>query len=96
MALKLKPSSKMHRRYLLIESESAEKVRKALIEALGEIGWARAAPMFVKVRTKAHEKDIVLAIAREELGNVRAAIELSKDKIKVVRVSGTIKGLGKV
>lgn len=93
MTLKLKPSAKIHRRYLLIEAESAEKVKQALLESLGEIGWAKASPMFVKVKPVAEGK-IVLAIAREELNNVRAAIELSKDKIKVVRVSGTIKSLG--
>lgn len=95
MALKLKASARINRRYLLIGAEeSAERVRQALLEALGEIGFAKASPMFVK--SKNFNGKIILAVARGELENVRAAIELSKDKIKVLKVSGTLKGLGKV
>ena len=40
-------------------------------------------------------KKIILAIERKSLTNVRAAFELSIKKIKVLKVSGTLKGLTK-
>lgn len=88
--LKLKSSARMNRRYLLLDAKSKEEVEKIILEYIGVLGWAKAAPMFLKSGS-----NLVLAVDRKELTNVRAAFELSKDKIKLLRVSGTIKGLGK-
>ena len=78
------------RRYLLIESKNKEEVEKAILDYIGILGYARAAPFFVS-----GGKKIILAVSRESLNDVRAAFELCKENIKVVRVSGTLKGLGK-
>ncbi|MDO8459722.1 MAG: Rpp14/Pop5 family protein [Nanoarchaeota archaeon] len=91
MKIKTKPSAKQKRRYLLLESKSKEEIEQAILEYLGVLGWAKVFPIFVKNR----DNKLILAINREELTNVRAAFELCSEKIKVLRVSGTLKGLEK-
>ncbi len=87
--MKLKPSARLNRRYLLIRG-TRENVEEAILEYIGVLGWAKAAPAFLT-----HGSNCVLAINREEIVNVRAALALSRDKIEVLRVSGTLKGLSK-
>jgi RNase P/RNase MRP subunit POP5 len=86
MKLKIKPSAKIKRRYLLIDS-SKKDVEKAILDYIGILGWAKASPVFVK------SKPLILSIDRSALVNVRAAFEASSSKILVKKVSGTIKGL---
>jgi len=88
--LKLNATQRIKRRYLLIEAPSKEIVEKVILDYIGILGWAKAIPQFVE-----HQNGIVLAIERKSLNDVRASFELTKEKIKVIRVSGTIKGLGK-
>lgn len=89
MKSKQKPSGKIHRRYLLIEGAGKEEIEKVILDYIGILGWAKAAPFFVK-----SEKGTVLAVERGELESVRAAFEMAKGNVRVIRVSGTIKGLG--
>ena len=86
---KQKASARIKRRYLLIDVEDKEKVERAILEYVGILGWAKASPVFVNSK----EKEIILSINREEISRVRAALSLSKDNIRVKRVSGTLKGL---
>lgn len=92
MKLKTKASAKIKRRYLLIDGRK-EEVERAILDYIGILGWARAAPVWVDI--KGEREGNVLSVAREEVMNVRAAFEASPHKIKVKRVSGTLKGLGK-
>jgi len=85
MKLKVKPSLRVKRRYLLIEGKK-EDIEKALLDYLGILGWAKASPFFVR--------GDVLAINREEIEQVRAAFEVCRENIKIKKVSGTLKGLG--
>lgn len=87
--MKLKPSARQKRRYLLIEAKSKESVEKAVLDYVGVLGWARASPFFVSEKGE----EIIVAINREELDEIRAAFGLAG--IKTIRVSGTIKGLSK-
>lgn len=87
--MKSRASAKIKRRYLHIEGDK-EDVEKAILEYIGILGWARATPVWVKLKNRA---GLVLSVDRAELINVRAAFEASPYKIKVLRVSGTIKGL---
>ena len=82
------PTLRLKRRYLLIEG-SRGSVEKAIMEYIGILGWAKAAPMFLP----ASNGMCILAINREEINNARAALALSADEIDVLRVSGTLKGL---
>lgn len=89
MKLKSKPSQRIKKRYLFISGKK-EDIERAIIDYLGILGYAKASPIFVKSDSK--EGKVILAVARSEINNVRAAFELVKS-VKVLRVSGTIKGL---
>lgn len=91
MNLKLKPSAKARKIYLLIEGGSRVEVEKAILDYLGALGWAKASPIFVEGGKM--EGRIVLAVERDELDNVRAAFGASKLGIKILKSSGTIKSL---
>lgn len=88
MKLKNKPSQRVKRRYILIENCDKIQIEKIIIDFLGILGWAKAAPIFVHSKNR-----LILAIKREEMDNIRAAFEACKENIKINRVSGTIKGL---
>ena len=92
MKLKIKPSARTKKRYLLIDGKKDE-IEKAILDYIGILGWVRASPIFV--RLKDENKGIILAVNREEINNIRAAFEILPYKIKVLRVSGTLKGLKK-
>lgn len=89
MKLKLKPSARLNRRYLLLKAKNKEVVEKAILEYIGVLGWARAAPVFVK----AESDEFILAVERKSLQEIRAAFEMSQEIIKVAKVSGTLAGL---
>ena len=86
MKLKVKPSFRTKRRYILFEGRK-ESVEKAIKDGLGILGWAKASPIFIK--------NNILSISREQVENARAAFELSSENIKIKRVSGTLKGVAK-
>ncbi len=86
----LPSSMRTKRRYLCIQGGSKEEIERVLRLHLGTFGWAKAEPLFVSVP----ESDgIVLSIDRASLDIARAALELSPEKMRITRVSGTIKGL---
>ncbi len=89
MKLKLKSSARPNRRYILLSGASKEDIEKIILEYIGILGWAKASPIFIK------SKSIILSINREEINNIRAAIEMSNQNIKILKVSGTLKGLEK-
>jgi RNase P/RNase MRP subunit POP5 len=91
MKLKTKPSSRLNRRYLLIEAKSKQEVESTILDYIGILGWAKAVPLFIKNENN----QLILAIERKELTNIRAAFEASDKKIKLLKVSGTLKGLNK-
>jgi len=88
----IKPSHKEKRRYLLILGKDAERktLEKIILDYIGILGYAKAAPFFVK----SAENKVVLAVNRKSLNDVRASFAVSKKKIEIGRVSGTLKGLG--
>ncbi len=87
--LKLKPSARDKRRYLLIDEKDNLKIEKAILDYLGVLGFAKAS--YVKV--KFFDGKIIGSVLRGELENVRAGLGLAG--ISILRVSGTLKGLGK-
>jgi len=94
MKLKQKASNKLHRRYLLIEGSDKNIIEKTILDYIGILGWAKSNPIFVQ-DNDLNEKGIVLAVDRKSLDDIRAAFEISNEKIKILRVSGTLKGLDK-
>ncbi|MCA9485430.1 MAG: hypothetical protein KC506_01140 [Nanoarchaeota archaeon] len=94
MKLKIKPSAKTKRRYLLLEANKRE-VEQTILDYIGILGWAKASPLFVKSFKEKTKNKLILSVERSEISNIRAAFEISKAKIKVEKVSGTLKGLTK-
>lgn len=87
--LKLKASARDNRRYLLIEDESKEKIERAILDYVGILGLAKSAYIFVRTE----KRKTIGSCLRESLNSVLASLAFAG--IKVLRVSGTIKGLSK-
>lgn len=86
----LKPTLREKKRYLLVHGKK-ENIEKAVREFLGMQGMAKASLTFIK-----SEKDsAIISVNRKMVDQVRAALVIWPEKIEVLRVSGTIKGLGK-
>ncbi len=80
------PSLRERKRYLLLETKvTKEDVEKAIIEYIGSLGYGKTGLNFVKKNT--------IAINRETINKVRAAFAIYSKPIKVLAVSGTLKGL---
>ncbi len=78
---------KERKRYLKLEKENRERIKKAIMDYVGILGFGKASPQFVRNMKN------VLSINRKEVDRVKAALELAD--IRVIKVSGTLKGLGK-
>ena len=87
---KLKPSARTSKRYLLLRGKK-EEIEKAILDYIGILGWAKANPRFVSKKNSGQ----VLAVNRKEIDKVRGAFAITADKIDVLKVSGTLKGLDK-
>ncbi|MBX4212316.1 hypothetical protein KW787_02570 [Candidatus Pacearchaeota archaeon] len=85
---KLKSSARGKKRYLILSTSSKDEVEKIMLEALGTLGWAKAHPIFLEIKGK-----VVIAVDPMYVDGVRAALELSDKDIRIIRVSGTLKGL---
>ena len=89
----LKPSMRENKRYLVVRGKdvSKENIEKAILEFIGVNGMSKCGLEFVKKR----DDKIIIGVNREMVDSVRASLCIYKDKMEVIRVSGTIKGLGK-
>lgn len=88
----LKPSARERKRYLLVKGgKPSVNFPKAVIEFLGVLGNSEAS---LKIIEKEDRKGTaIFAVNREAVDKVRAAIAVFSDKMEVVKVSGTLKGL---
>ncbi|MFA5060806.1 MAG: hypothetical protein WC494_00625 [Candidatus Pacearchaeota archaeon] len=89
--LKLKPSQRDKRRYLVLDTLESTIVRKALLDYLGILGFAKSG--YTEIRLKDFRGKIIGSCLRESLEDVRAGLALAG--ISIEKVSGTIKGLSK-
>ena len=88
MEKKLKSSLRENKRYLLLDTGASRKdVEDAILEFIGVLGYAKASPNFID------GNGFILAVNREEVDSIKAALVLSKKQIIVKKVSGTLKGL---
>lgn len=85
--LKLKPAARDNRRYFLIESDSEEKIEKAIFDYIGILGFSKAAYLTVENKNGR----IIGSCLRESLNDVLAALALAG--LKVTKVSGSLKKL---
>jgi len=80
------PSHREKKRYLLLKGENLTKeVSKSIKEFIGILGLSEASPMWIK--------ENILSINRKSLDKVKASFVIHKERIEVVKVSGTLKGL---
>lgn len=80
------PSHKENKRYLKIKGKDLKRnVNDAIKDYIGNLGLAEASPIWIK-------KDI-LSINRKSLNKVRGSFVLWPEKIEILKVSGTLKGL---
>ncbi len=87
--LKLKPSARDKRRYLLINEKSNTKIEQAILEYIGVLGFAKSA--YLKVKSTPNKT--ISSCLTKELDNVHTALTLAG--IKVEKISNTIKSLSK-
>ena len=87
--LRLKPSAKDNRRYLIINETDNKKIEKAIFDYIGILGFAKSGYLQVK---KENGK-IIGSVKREEIEKVKAALTLAG--ISILRISGTLRGLEK-
>lgn len=88
----LKPTMRENKRYLLIKGENLkENISKALKDFLGISGISKVCLEWIKI-----DKNLgIVSINREMIDQVRASFCLHPEKIEVLKVSGTLKGLRK-
>lgn len=100
----LKPTLREKKRYLLLEiatdSESVAKklVKQTILDFTGILGYAKACPRIIKIwkqeaKAKQKKMQMILSVNRKELDKIKAGFAVSKAKISVKRVSGTLKKL---
>ena len=80
--LKLKPSARDKRRYLLISGGSNEKIEKVILDYIGILGFAKSAYVYVKKKNS----KVVGSCLRENLNDVRAGLAMGGIKIEKVSV----------
>ncbi|MDP3966198.1 MAG: hypothetical protein Q8Q04_01565 [archaeon] len=81
------PSHREKRRYLLLKGKDTKKnAEEAIREFIGVLGLSEASPVWIK--------EDILSINRKSLDKVKASFAVYKEKIDVLKVSGTLKGLG--
>lgn len=86
------PSHKENKRYLLIKGKDLKNnIERSIIEFAGILGLSKAGLNFISNDSKTNSA--VICINRESVNLVRASITIYPEKMEVIKVSGTLKGL---
>ena len=86
----LKPSMKENKRYLLVKGKNLkENIEKAILEFIGVLGMSKTGLGWIKTNTNS----VIISVNREMVDSVRASLCVWPEKIRVEKVSGTLKGL---
>ena len=97
MKTKISSALRTKKRYILFSSANREEIEKIILDGIGVLGWAKARPVFVEdFKNRGESKGegkCILAVDRKYLNDVRAAFAVAESEIKILRVSGTLKGL---
>lgn len=88
----LKPSMREKKRYLLVKGKNLKtNIEKAILEFIGVLGMSKVGLSWIKTDSKTNSA--IISINRGMVDSVRASLVVLPDKIEVVRVSGTLRGL---
>lgn len=93
MKTKLNSTLRTKKRYIFFSSGDKDAIEKIILDGIGVLGWARAKPIFVEEFEKNSRDGLIIAVDRKYLNDVRAAFAIADTEIKILRVSGTLKGL---
>lgn len=89
----LKPSMRENKRYLLVEGKELRKnIEKSILDFIGVLGMSKTGLQFIKEK----DNSAVISVNREMVDSIRAALCVWPKKMEVKKVSGTLKGLGKI
>jgi len=84
----LKPSMREKKRYLYVKGNVGD-VEKAVLNFIGVLGMSKASLAFIK-----KDRDsAIISVNRGSLNEVRASLAVWPERIEVLRVSGTLRGL---
>ena len=88
----LKPSMREKKRYLLVRGKNLnQNIEKAILEFIGVLGMSKTGLNWIK-----SEKDLaVISVNREMVDSVRASLCVWPEKIRVEKISGTLKNFTK-
>jgi len=82
------PSHREKKRYLLLKGKDLKKnVPQAIKEFVGNLGLSEATPIPIK--------ENIFSVNRKSLEKVKASLAVYPEKIELIKVSGTLKGLNK-
>lgn len=86
------PSSKENKRYLLVSGKNLKQnIEKAIVEFEGAKGLSKCGMSFIK----SNESSAIISVNREAVNLVRAGLVIFPEKMEVLKVSGTLKGLSR-
>ena len=86
----LKPSAREKKRYLLIGGKNLKpNIEKAILEFVGILGMSKCGLSFIK----SGKDSAIICINRKSVEPVRASLCAFSEKIEVLKVSGSLKGL---
>ncbi len=88
------PSHKENKRYLLIHGKNLKQnIEKAILEFTGILGLSKCGLSFIS--SDSSNNSAVICINREAVDLVRASLVVFPEKMEVLKVSGTLKGLNR-
>lgn len=86
----LKPSQRENKRYLLVRGENLKtNIEKAILDFIGVLGMSKVGLGWIKT----NKDSAIICVNCEMLDFVRASLCVWPEKIRVEKVSGTLKGL---
>ena len=86
----LKPSMRENKRYLLVKGKNLkENIEKAILEFIGILGMSKTGLGWIKTNANS----AIISVNREMVDSIRASLCVWPEKIRVEKVSGTLKGL---
>ena len=87
-------SHKENKRYLLVKGSDLKKnIEKAILEFSGIIGLRKCGLSFISADST--KNSAIICVNRESVNLIRASLAVFPEKIEVLRVSGTLKGLNR-
>ena len=86
----LNPSIRENKRYLLVKGKNLKKnIEKSILDFIGILGMSKVSLKYIK----SWRDSAIICINRDMVHPVRASFCLSLEKVKIEKISGTIKGL---